>query len=381
VTSTYLSSGPIRYRPIPSGTELPGFLHTGDAPVQPELALYVDSARWFAHLGGVLGQHPGRIVPVAKGNGYGFTNEFLASVSSDLGVDAIAVGTIDEARRVLPRFGGLVLVLRPHSPGDYVGDLPLRVVFHAASREALEDLDGRRVILQCATSIYDGGMDLDELETLVPFLEEGVVEGYSLSLPLERHGAGRQLAEIAAWIEWLRSAAVSPLRVYVNHVSDTEIRALRGRYPDADIQARLGTRLWLGDTTALHVTGTVIAVESVPRGGRFGYRQRRARADVNIVTVVGGTTHGVGLQAPKMARGRERLKTVSRAGMAALNLHMSPFSWKERRLWFAEPPHMSVSMLVVPKGVEPPSPGCLLPARLRYTTTRFDRVEIGAHPG
>jgi hypothetical protein len=349
--------------------------------VQPELALYVDSARWFAHLDGVLGRHPGRIVPVAKGNGYGFTNEFLASVSSELGVDAIAVGTIDEARRVLPRFGGKVLVLRPHTPHDDVGDLPSRVVFHAATRDALEDLDGRRVIIQCATSLYDGGMDLDELETLAPFLDEGMVEGFSLSLPLERHGGGRQLAEIAAWIEWLRSTAVHPLRIYVNHVSDTEMTSLRTRYPDTDIQTRLGTRLWLGDATALRIAGTVTAVEPVPRGGRFGYRQRRARADVSIVTVVGGTTHGVGLQAPKMARGRERLRTMSRAGMAALNLHMSPFSWKESRLWFAEPPHMSVSMLVVPKAVEPPSPGSLLPARLRYTTTRFDRVAIGSPLG
>lgn len=349
--------------------------------MQPELALYVDSARWFAHLGGVLRQHPGSVIPVAKGNGYGFTNEFLASISSDLGVSAIAVGTVDEARRVLPHFGGLVLVLRPHTPGDCVGDLPSRVVFHAATRDALEDLDGKRVILQCATSLYDGGMDLEELESLFPQLGEGMVEGFSLSLPLERHGRGRQLGEIAAWIEWLRSAEVDPLRLYVNHVSDTEITALRTRYPDTDIRARLGTRLWLGDSAALQIAGTVIAVESVPRGSHFGYRQRRARADLSIVTVVGGTTHGVGLQAPRMARGSERWKTVSRAGMAALNLHMSPFTWRDQRLWFAEPPHMSVSMLVVPKGVDPPLPGDLLSARLRFTTTRFDRVEVRAASG
>jgi hypothetical protein len=347
--------------------------------LQPELALYIDSVQWFAHLDGVLRQHPGQIVPVAKGNGYGFTNEFLASVSRDLGVDAIAVGTIEEARRVLPHFEGLVLVLRPHTPGDDIGSLPSRVVFHAASPQALEDLRDRRVIVQCATSLYDGGMDLEELEGLVPLFEDRAIDGFSLSLPLERHGGGRQLTEIAAWIEWLRKKDVKPLRVYVNHVSDAEINALRNRYPDTDIRARLGTRLWLGNTSSFRIAGTVIAVESVPRGGRFGYRQRRARADMSIVTAVGGTAHGVGLQAPKLVRGRERFNTVTRAGMAALNLHMSPFSWDGRRLWFAEPPHMSVSMLIVPDGIEPPVPGDLLPARLRYTTTRFDRVEIGAH--
>jgi hypothetical protein len=318
---------------------------------------------------------------VAKGNGYGLTNELLASVSGELGVDAIAVGTIQEARQVLPHFVGLVLVLRPYAAGDDIENLPPRVVFHATCGEALEDLRGRRVIVQCATSLYDGGMDLEELENLVPFFEEGAVDGFSLSLPLERHGGGQQLNEIAAWIEWLHHAAVSPLRIYVNHVSDAEFAALRARYPDTDVRARIGTRLWLGDSSAFRIAGTVVAVESVPRGGRFGYRQRRARADMSIVTVVGGTAHGVGLQAPKMAKGRERLRTVSRAGMAAFNMHMSPFSWGGRRLWFAEPPHMSVSMLIVPNGVEPPTPGDLLPARLRYTTTRFDRVEIVEHSG
>ena len=35
------------------------------------LSLYVDGDRWRAHLRAVAQGHPG-IVPVAKGNGYGF---------------------------------------------------------------------------------------------------------------------------------------------------------------------------------------------------------------------------------------------------------------------------------------------------------------------
>lgn len=345
----------------------------------PELALYVDSPRWFSHVASVLDRHPRRVIPVTKGNGYGFTNEFLARVSEELRVDAIAVGTVDEARQVLAHFGGFVQVLRPHTPGDSLDGLPSRVVLHAASVNALSNLKGRRVIVQCATSLYDGGMDLEDLASLVPHLEKGTVEGFSLSLPLERHGRVRQLTELVAWMEWLREFHVDePLRVYVNHVTDTEVSALGARYPEADIRVRLGTRLWLGDTRTLRIAGTVIGCEIVPRGGRFGYRQRRAASDLNIVTVVGGTAHGVGLEAPRVARGTERLKVVSRAGMAALNRNMSPFSWRGSRLWFAEPPHMSVSTLVVPKRVEPPAVGDLLPARLRYTTTRFDRVDTGS---
>lgn len=38
------------------------------------LTLYVDTARWRAHQQSVLQQFPG-LVPVCKGNGYGFGHE------------------------------------------------------------------------------------------------------------------------------------------------------------------------------------------------------------------------------------------------------------------------------------------------------------------
>jgi hypothetical protein len=194
-------------------------------------------------------------------------------------------------------------------------------------------------------------------------------------LPLERHGGERQATEIAELIEWLKvEKPAESLTIFVNHVDESEIDSLRDRYPEVKIRSRVGTKLWLGDAKALTITGTVIAVESVPRGKRFGYRQRKFRADAKIITVVGGTAHGVGLQAPKMARGGERLKTLYRAGMAAFNRNLSPFSWNDQKLLFAEPPHMSVSLLVLPKGVRPPAVGEELSASLRFTTTRFDRV-------
>ena len=64
------------------------------------LTLTVDGPRWRAHLESVADAHPG-IVPVAKGNGYGFTLGRLARKAQWLrdgghDVTTLAVGTYDE---------------------------------------------------------------------------------------------------------------------------------------------------------------------------------------------------------------------------------------------------------------------------------------------
>lgn len=48
------------------------------------LTLYVDTARWRAHHKQVSEQFPG-LVPVCKGNGYGFGHERLADEATRLG--------------------------------------------------------------------------------------------------------------------------------------------------------------------------------------------------------------------------------------------------------------------------------------------------------
>ena len=60
------------------------------------LTLYVDTARWRAHHKQVQEQFPG-LVPVCKGNGYGFGHERLADEATRLGSDILAVGTTYEA--------------------------------------------------------------------------------------------------------------------------------------------------------------------------------------------------------------------------------------------------------------------------------------------
>ena len=92
--------------------------------------------------------------------------------------------------------------------------------------------------------------------------------------------------------------------------------------------------------------------------------------------VGGGTAHGIGLAAPTAPRGLARVKTVALGGLSATGLALSPFRWAGRKRWFAEPPHMQVSMLFIPHGAPVPAVGEDLEVRVRYTATSFDAVEI-----
>ena len=68
------------------------------------LTLRVDGARWRTHLRAVAEQYReaagGGLVPVVKGNGYGFGLDRLAREAATLGVDTVAVGTPEEVRTV-----------------------------------------------------------------------------------------------------------------------------------------------------------------------------------------------------------------------------------------------------------------------------------------
>ncbi len=82
------------------------------------LTLYVDGDRWRTHLRSVHAAHPG-LVPVAKGNGYGFGIPRLARRADWIGVDTVAVGTYPEVDDVVARFGGSALVLTPWRAFDF----------------------------------------------------------------------------------------------------------------------------------------------------------------------------------------------------------------------------------------------------------------------
>src|SRR5690606_119130 len=79
------------------------------------LTLYVDAERWRSQHKRVIDSYPG-IVPVAKGNGYGFGVERLAQEAAGFGADILAVGTYDEMQVAAKVFEGDLLVLTPFRP-------------------------------------------------------------------------------------------------------------------------------------------------------------------------------------------------------------------------------------------------------------------------
>jgi Alanine racemase, N-terminal domain len=356
------------------------------------LTLTVDGERWRHHLREVAGATPG-LVPVAKGNGYGFGLGRLARrvqwlAEQGLGGDTLAVGTYEELPEVASRFAGDLLVLTPWRPFGAALEVDSSYddrVIHTVGRPA--DLCGlrerqphARFVLELLTSMKRHGLGARELRDLGgPGDRPSGLAGVALHLPLAR---GSHLDEVhrlvndvvAAGLDGGRSGATT---LWVSHLTREELEVLGASYPDFTIRPRIGTDLWLGDRDALRVTATVLDVHPVERGDAFGYRGRSAPGSGHLLIVSGGTAHGIGLESPMgEASLRSRAATVARGGLDALGFVRSPYTVDGKQRRFAEPPHMQASMLFLPHGARVPEVGDQVDVRVRYTATAFDRVVI-----
>jgi alanine racemase len=346
------------------------------------LTLTVDGERWRRHLRTVADATPG-LVPVAKGNGYGFGVGRLARKAAWLGADTLAVGTYHELPEVMQRFDGDLLVLTPWRPtGSPVPDgLPSRRLVHTVSRLAdllalLDQQPDARVVLERLTSMRRHGMSADELRSAARLLERrpATVEGVALHLPL---AAGAHLSEVTGLVNDVVAAGLGSRRLWVSHLTSPELASLRSSYADFEVRPRIGTELWLGDRGALRVTSTVLDVHEVERGDVFGYRGRTAPKAGHILVVSGGTSHGIGLEAPTGDHSlKARAATLARGGLDAVGFVRSPFTVDGKQRLFAEPPHMQASLLFLPHGPRVPAVGDEIDVRVRYTATTFDDVVI-----
>jgi hypothetical protein len=351
------------------------------------LTLTVDGPRWRAHLEAVADRHPG-LVPVAKGNGYGFTLGRLARKAQwlrDRGHDVttLAVGTYDEIPEVASRWHGDILVLTPWRPFIAPIDPALtKRVIHTVSRltdleQLLSRAPGSRMLLERSTSMLRHGMSGRELWEAGEVLRrhgDARLEGVALHLPLAQ---GSHLREVGRLLTDAIAADCGISSVWVSHLTDGELRTLREQYGDFTIRPRIGTQLWLGDRGALRVTATVLDVHPVERGDVFGYRGRTAPKSGHLLIVSGGTAHGIGLEAPTGESSiRARAATLARGGLDAVGFVRSPYSIDGKQRLFAEPPHMQASMLFLPHGPKVPTVGDRIDVRVRYTATAFDRVVI-----
>jgi len=341
------------------------------------LSLYVDGDRWRAHLRSVVDTHPG-LVPVLKGNGYGFGNARLARKAAWLGVDTAAVGTYGEVEDARTRFDGSIMVLTPWRPFEQRVVYDDRVVHTVGRVEDLAALAARhdrpRVLLEQMTSMRRHGFSARELREARHHLAGVRVEGVALHLPMAH---GSHLAEVERLMTDVVAAGLPTRRVYLSHLTDTELVTLAAAYPDYELRPRVGTRLWLGDRAALAVRSAVLDAHPVVRGDVFGYRGRSAPQPGTILVVSGGTAHGIGLEAPTAAVNlRQRAAALARGGLDAAGLVRSPFTVSGKQRFFAEPPHMQASMLFLPRGASVPEVGDEVAVRARFTATTFDRTLV-----
>lgn len=341
------------------------------------LTLYVDGERWRAHLQHVRDAHPG-IVPVLKGNGYGFGLERLARRAAWLGVDTVAVGTYAEVAPVVPHFNGSVMVLTPWRPFEHKAVFDGHVVHTVGRLEDLRALGARegrpRIVLERLTSMRRHGFSARDLREAAAHLDGVAVEGVAMHLPISQ---GSHLTEVNRLMTDVVAAGLPTNRVYVSHLTDSEMGSLRQSYPDYEFRPRIGTSLWLGDRDALRARATVLDVHPVERGDVYGYRSRTAPAAGTILVVSGGTAHGIGLEAPTGgATLKDRAARIAKGGLDAAGFVRSPFTVDGKLRLFAEPPHMQASMLFLSHGARVPSVGDEVDVRVRYTTTSFDETVI-----
>jgi alanine racemase len=341
------------------------------------LTLYVDESRWHAHQQHVRDAHPG-IVPVLKGNGYGFGLARLAGEAAALGVDTVAVGTYHEVATAVERFTGSVMVLAPWRPFETRAAFDSHVVHTVGRLDDLRSLGARdatpRVVLERLTSMRRHGFSARELREAADLLDGVALEGVALHLPISK---GSHLTEVNRLMTDVVAAGLPTRRVYVSHLTDIELGTLRGTYPDFEFRPRIGTELWLGDRGALSVRATVVDVHAVERGDVFGYRSRTAPANGTILVVAGGTANGIGLEAPTGgATLRDRAARLAQGGLDAAGFVRSPYTVDGKHRLFAEPPHMQVSMLFLPSGAAVPAVGDEVDVRVRFTATTFDETVL-----
>ncbi|MFZ2261351.1 MAG: alanine racemase, partial [Luteococcus japonicus] len=146
------------------------------------VALTIETEAWRKHLRSIADATPG-LVPVAKGNGYGYGLERLAQEAILLGADVIAVGTQPEVAKVRAGgWSGSIVVLTPWSPHD--GDEVLREEQVISTISRLDDLDAARavnpqarIVLEVMTSMRRHGLAIEDLPRVADRLGEMHVEG------------------------------------------------------------------------------------------------------------------------------------------------------------------------------------------------------------
>lgn len=300
------------------------------------IRLTVDRQRWWQHVTDVAASVSG-LIPVIKGNGYGFGRAELASVAVQLS-ELLAVGTIHELDGLPDGVTPIVLTPTLTAPRSIE---PVLTIGNTEHIDALRGWSGR-VIVKLTSEVrrYGGDIALAADAQRAGLRTVGVSIHPPLAGAEEEHRAQivRRLPEIDPSLD-----------VWVSHLSPATYESLP---PGHRYKLRLGTYLWHGDREALHLGADVLEVRPVAGGERAGYRLRQVPGDGRLVMIGAGTANGV----------------------TALPDGRSPFHFRRERIALLEPPHMHTSMGFVPDGDPCPTVGDWVDVQRPLTMTAVDEL-------
>jgi alanine racemase len=299
--------------------------------------LTIRAAIWRGHVAKMVNDVDG-LVPVVKGNGYGFGRVWLAALAAEF-CDTVAVGTVHELAGIPDALTAVVLTPTLTAPES---TRPILTVGNDDHIAALAGWDGR-VIVKLVSEMRRFGGDpglVDRADSA------GLdVRGVSVHPPL----AGSMRSHAGAITSAIASVDPS-LPVWVSHL---DVEAYRSLPAGRHYRLRLGTSLWHGDKSALHLSADVLDVRPVNAGDTAGYRLGAVPADGVLVMIGAGTANGV----------------------TALPDGRSPFHFASRRLTLHEPPHMHTSMTFIPADDQPPTIGDRVDVQRPLHMTTVDEFE------
>lgn len=315
------------------------------------LRLTVQREAWLSHVRSTAGAHGPALVPVVKGNGYGFGRPTLHSVASEF-ADEVCVGSVHELHDV-PR-GLRPVVLTPTLQRPPAGSDAVLTVGRIEHVRALAGT-ASKVIVKLASSMLRYGTTAEALPGLLAEVRHAglTVHAFGLHLPLAGDDHER-LTEVYDWLSVLDPAV--PL--WLSHLSPASFRSLSDAHPGRAFRIRVGTALWHGVPKGpfLHLGAEVLDTRPVSEGTRVGYRHTPAPFDGTLVAIGSGSSAGI---APHDSPDPER---------------RSPFHFGRERMTLVEAPHMHTSLVVVRDGHPVPEVGDVVDVQRPLTAVQVDEV-------
>jgi len=313
------------------------------------LRLSVRRSAWQQSVATYAAQMPG-LIPVVKGNGYGFGRALLMPHAAALS-SRIAVGTVYEAHDVPS--DRTAVVLTPHMQA-MPASLPVGAVLTVGSVAHVTALRTHgwtgSVVVKLRSSMHRYGATPADHDSLLDAIGSAqcVAVSYALHFPLV--GTSNSHArEVDDWVPLLDST----LPIAVSHLDVGSYHRLREAMPDRVFEIRSGTSLWHGDKSSLHLSADVLDVHAVAANDVVGYRGAAVPANGHVVLVGAGSSHGV----------------------RAFDDGRSPFHFSRRRLVLLEPPHMHTSMVFVAHDQPCPEVGDRVDVQRPLTQSDVDEVE------